>query len=80
MKKRFSVEKSDYSTNREDFYKKECYNLAFDNNHKLIIENDKVDLISNNEKLMDFKPLNNRCFWFEIYTSLKNFYIKKNTF
>lgn len=76
MKKRFSVEKSNYSKDREDFYKKECYNIAFENNHTLVIENDEVGLMSKSEKLVVFKPLNNKCFWFEIYTSLKSFYNK----
>jgi hypothetical protein len=59
MKKRFS---------------KECYNMTFKNNHKIIIANDKIHLLSKNENLTDFKPYSNKSFWFEIWTFLKSFY------
>jgi hypothetical protein len=39
MRKRASIEKAQWTENREDFYKKECFNLAFDHNNELVVEN-----------------------------------------
>jgi hypothetical protein len=74
MRNRFSVEKAEWSIDREENYKKECFKMTFTHKDKLIIENETVYLFSTNELIPILKPINRKSFWFETWTYLKNYY------
>lgn len=61
----------EYSIKREEWYKKECYNIAFDFKVKIIVEDNTVHLLKDNEKTMFLKPLGKQ-FWFETWIELRN--------
>ncbi len=74
MKKRFTVDKAEWTSSREEFYKKECYNLSYINQDKLLVENQAVFIQNNKEKIHLIKPIKEKSFWFETWTSLKDYY------
>jgi len=73
MKKKSLEERANYSIRREEWYKKECYNIAFDCKIKIIVEDSIVYLLKEHERAMFFKPIGKQ-FWFETWIELRKCY------
>ncbi|MBD0384369.1 hypothetical protein [Paenibacillus sedimenti] len=56
IKKRVSIEKSEWSDTREESYKQECFEIVFGFGDKLKIENKKVYVVKNGEAIEMTEP------------------------
>lgn len=74
MKRRSSIEQAEWSIERENQYKKDCFNLAFDYGDKLKTNVDAVYLIKDGKEIELARPLKQNTFWYETWLELKSFY------
>lgn len=74
MKKRVSVDKSEWSDERENWYKNECIKIAFSFADELKIENDTVFLVRNGDEVQISNPLKRKTFWYETWLRLRAYY------
>ncbi len=74
MKSRFSISKAEWSEERENQYKKDCFNIAFNFGDKMRINDNTVYILKNGEEIEIEKPLKQKSFWYETWLKLKDFY------
>ena len=72
MKERQSVKFAAYTKTREEWYKKECDEILFRTKSKIIIEDTKVFVITNNQKIFLLTIDNLKTTWFQIWLQLQN--------
>ncbi|MEM1504663.1 hypothetical protein RG959_14725 [Domibacillus sp. 8LH] len=74
MKRRFSIEKTEWSDERENQYKQDCLEMVFKFGDKMETKNDTVYIIKNRGGIKIEKPLKHKTFWYETWLKLKDFY------
>ncbi|MDQ0877678.1 hypothetical protein QFZ77_006337 [Paenibacillus sp. V4I3] len=74
IKKRSSIEKSEWSVTREESFEKYCFEIVFGFGDKLQIENKKVYVIKNGEAIEVTVPQKHKTFWYEAWLGLRAFY------
>jgi hypothetical protein len=74
LKRRYSIEKAEWSDERETQYKQDCLNIVFSFGDKLGTKNDTVFIIKNGEEIEIGKPLKFKTFWYETWLKLKALY------
>lgn len=72
MKRRNSLNKAEWSNNREDQYRKDCEGILFRNGEKVLIVENEVYLISGEQKLLLMHLDKPKSTWYEIWPKLKN--------
>lgn len=66
------VKKTEWTAQREQEYKKSCYQIAWDKNITLIVKNNAVFYRKNGEEIKLCIPTQLKSFWYEIWLELKN--------
>jgi hypothetical protein len=74
LNKRFSIEKAEWSNERERSYHQDCLDIVYSFGDELRTVNDKVYVVKNGEELEIEKPLKNKTFWFETWLKIKGLY------
>lgn len=78
MKRRFSIEKEEWTGKREGYYRKSCFNITFQFRDRLVVENQIVYILRGIEKITISEPIKEKSFWFETWTDLKKYYEQFN--
>jgi hypothetical protein len=74
LKRRSSIEKAEWSNERENFYKQDCSDIVFSFGDGLRVEDDTVYINKNGVEIKLEKPLKSKTFWYETWLKLKSFY------
>ncbi|KML31415.1 hypothetical protein [Priestia aryabhattai] len=74
LNKRFSIEKAQYLSERENDYKKYCLEIVFKFGHTLSVRDNSVYVLKDEEEIKLIQPLSSKTFWYEIWLNLKSFY------
>lgn len=72
MKTRFSKEKSEWSSHREEEYRKKCESILFNSDSFLTIEEGCVLLNHNDQKIKISDPDQTKHLWYEAWLYLTN--------
>ena len=70
MKKRSSVEKANWSSTREEWYKAESLRMAFNMGFELIERDDRIFKITPNKEDLFCEPTKIKTLWFETWAQL----------
>ncbi len=71
MKIRHSLDKAQWSHTREEQYQKYCDEILYGTNSKLVINEDKVYLKSEDEETFLLEIDKSKSMWYEIWLKLK---------
>ena len=71
MKKRISVEKAEWSIEREQYYKQQCLSKAYDLKVEISERNSVTYLKKNGREKILCKPRSPRKIWYETWLTLK---------
>ena len=71
MKKRYSLEKAEWSETREKQYQQDCENMLLNNGQELLFDENKVYLKSGKEKILLMHVDKPKSMWYEIWLKLK---------
>ncbi|PGS48441.1 hypothetical protein [Bacillus sp. AFS041924] len=74
IKRRFSIEKAEWSDEREGQYKKECYDIVFSFRDKIKVEDETVFIQKNDGNIKLEKPLKSKTFWFGTWLRIRDLY------
>lgn len=74
LKRRYSMEKAEWSDERENQYKRDCLEIVFNFGDELTIKDDAVYLLQNGDEIEIAKPLRPKTFWNETWLELRDFY------
>lgn len=74
MKKRFSVERAEWSSTREEQYKADCYDIVFQYGDTLNMIDGAVYITKDSEQIKIAEPDKPSKFWYETWLAVKNFY------
>lgn len=74
LNRRSSIEKAEWSNEREKHYKQDCLDIVFSFRDKLRVEDSTVYIKKNGVEIKLEKPLKPKTFWYETWLNLKSFY------
>lgn len=74
MRRRYSIEKAEWSETREKKYQQDCRDIVVKFDDELLQQNDAVYLNIKEGQTMVIKPLNQKTFWCEIWLKLNDIY------
>ncbi|RAR44273.1 hypothetical protein [Paenibacillus sp. MDMC362] len=74
MRRRYSIEKAEWSETREKKYQQDCRDIVFKFDDELLQQDHAIYLNRKEGQTMVIKPLNQKTFWYEIWLKLKDFY------
>ncbi|MEH7158717.1 hypothetical protein [Neobacillus drentensis] len=74
MKKRFSIEKAEWSNERERQYKQDCMDMVFSFGDTLSIRKDTVIIIKSGNEIEIEKSIRQKTFWYETWLKLRTLY------
>lgn len=63
MKRRFLVDKAEWSDEREEHYKKDSHDIVFSFGDRLEITDHTVYILKNDEQIEISKPYKSKAFW-----------------
>ncbi|WP_145053098.1 hypothetical protein [Paenibacillus xylanexedens] len=74
MRKRYSIEKAEWSDTREKEYKQECRDIVFKFNDELVQREGVIYLNKKDGQTVVIEPLNQKTFWYETWLKIKDIY------
>lgn len=74
LKRRYSIEKAEWSDERENQYKQDCLDIVFSFGDKLRTQNDTVYIMKNGKEVEIEKPVKPKTFWYETWLKLRTLY------
>ncbi len=72
MKERQSVKFANYAKTREEWYKKQCDEILFRTKSQIFIDDTKVFMITNNQKIFLLTIDNPKSAWFQIWLKVRD--------
>ncbi|MGR6542598.1 hypothetical protein [Paenibacillus tundrae] len=74
MRKRYSIEKAEWSETREKEYEQECRDIVFKFNDTLVQREGVIYLNKKDGQNVVIEPLNQKTLWYETWLTIKDIY------